>query len=133
VTTIFFDTAGLIALWDRRDQWHTAAKACLVSLDANTTRYITTSYVMIECASYASRRAYRTEVVRMRDELGMAGDLLEPLPAEVHSAWDEYARGIAGTASLVDLVSFAVMRRLGITQAFTNDKHFSAAGFEVMF
>ena len=36
-------------------------------------------------------------------------------------------------AGIVDLVSFAVLRRLGITQVFTNDKHFTAAGFEVLF
>ena len=133
MTTIFFDTAGLIALWDRRDQWHSAAKACLASLDVTAPRYVTTSYVMIECANHAARRVYRPEVVSMRDELGMAGDLFEPLPEEVYSVWDEYARAIAGTASLVDLVSFAVMRRLKVTQAFTNDTHFSAAGFEALF
>jgi predicted nucleic acid-binding protein len=27
-------------------------------------------------------------------------------------------------------LSFAVMRRLGIAKAFTNDRHFRAAGFE---
>jgi predicted nucleic acid-binding protein len=26
-----------------------------------------------------------------------------------------------------------VMRRLGITEAFTNDKHYQAAGFNVLF
>jgi predicted nucleic acid-binding protein len=30
-------------------------------------------------------------------------------------------------------VSFAVMRRFGATAAFTNDRHFEAAGFQVMF
>lgn len=30
-------------------------------------------------------------------------------------------------------VSFAVMRRLGITEAFTNDRHFQAAGFATLF
>lgn len=29
--------------------------------------------------------------------------------------------------------SFQVMRRLGINEAFTNDKHFEAAGFAVLF
>jgi len=30
-------------------------------------------------------------------------------------------------------VSFAVMRRLGIIDAFTNDRHFRAAGFNTLF
>lgn len=31
--------------------------------------------------------------------------------------------------SLVDAASFIVMRRLGITEAFTSDQHFIQAGF----
>jgi len=36
-------------------------------------------------------------------------------------------------AGIVDHVSFIVMRRLGITDAFTNDRHFQAAGFTTLF
>ena len=43
------------------------------------------------------------------------------------------SRDEAGQAGIVDHVSFAVMRRLGITQAFTNDRHFQTAGFETLF
>jgi predicted nucleic acid-binding protein len=32
-----------------------------------------------------------------------------------------------------DHISFVVMRRLGITEAFTNDVHFQAAGFTTLF
>ena len=34
---------------------------------------------------------------------------------------------------IVGMVTFALMHRLGIRQAFTNDKHFAAAGFETLF
>jgi predicted nucleic acid-binding protein len=33
----------------------------------------------------------------------------------------------------VDQVSFVVMRKLGISDAFTNDRHFQAAGCMVLF
>ena len=33
----------------------------------------------------------------------------------------------------VDLISFHVMRRLGLAEAFTNDRHFQAAGFVTLF
>ena len=33
----------------------------------------------------------------------------------------------------VDQLSFQVMRRLGLTEAFTNDQHFQAAGFTTLF
>jgi len=45
-------------------------------------------------------------------------------------AFDE---GWADSAGVVDQVSFAIMRRLGISKAFTNDRHFRAAGFEALF
>jgi predicted nucleic acid-binding protein len=34
---------------------------------------------------------------------------------------------------VVDHVSFIVMRQLGMTEAFTNDRHFRAAGFVPLF
>jgi len=133
VNTVFLDTVGLIALWDRNDQWHVAARACFAGLDTNFIRFVTTTFVLLECANHASRKPYRIEVVRMRDDLGITGDLYEPLPQEVDAAWEVYAGGHSGSAGVVDLVSFAVMNRLGIKEAFTNDKHFSAAGFDVLF
>jgi uncharacterized protein len=39
----------------------------------------------------------------------------------------------AGEAGNVGHISFGVMTRLGIRQAFTNDSHFRAAGFETLF
>lgn len=48
-------------------------------------------------------------------------------------AWDDYARGLAGSAGIVDHVSFTLMRRLGITEAFTHNGHFVAAGFTTLF
>jgi predicted nucleic acid-binding protein len=61
------------------------------------------------------------------------GRLIEPTPEDFDQAWSAYGRGLAGEAGIIDHVSFVVMRRLGLTQAFTNDAHFRAAGFEVLF
>jgi len=44
-----------------------------------------------------------------------------------------YSRREAANAGIVDHVSFVVMRRIGITEAFTNDHHFKAAGFTTLF
>ncbi|HJT36198.1 MAG TPA: hypothetical protein VJ783_29525 [Pirellulales bacterium] len=59
--------------------------------------------------------------------------MAEPTAQEIEDAWVAYDRGDAVRAGVVDPVSFQVMRRLGITEAFTNDKHFVAAGFNVLF
>jgi predicted nucleic acid-binding protein len=62
-----------------------------------------------------------------------AGLVIIPTDSDWHEAWTAYARGQASAAGIVDHVSFAVMRRLGITDAYTNDRHFKAAGFNALF
>lgn len=88
---------------------------------------------MLECGNAAARTPYRSLVMQFRQELADYGDLLIPSENEEHFAWAAYTRGEAGDASIVDHLSFVLMRRLGITEAFTNDKHFAAAGFTVLF
>ena len=61
------------------------------------------------------------------------GLLIEPSTREIEEAWAGFDQGKAGEAGIVDHVSFQVMRRLGITEAFTNDKHFQVAGFTLLF
>jgi uncharacterized protein len=133
VNTVFLDTVGLIALWDRQDQWHAVAGKALAGIDLGRTRLVSTSYVLLECANHAARRPYRMEVVRMRENLGLGGDLFEPTAAEVDQAWIDYSQSSIGTASVIDIISFGVMRRLGVTEAFTNDRHFQAAEFTLLF
>ena len=65
--------------------------------------------------------------------LRQATAIIDPTAEDRSTAWAAYDRGDAGDAGIVDHVSFAVMRRLGIRQAFTNDRHFTAAGFETLF
>lgn len=129
----FADTVGLLALWDRSDQWHDAAERAFVLLAQNKTALFTTSFVLLECANAAARRPYRVEVDRLRLEMEHGGFLIHPTQEDWQSAWDAFAQGGADRAGVVDHASFIVMRRLGITQAFTNDHHFRAAGFEVLF
>jgi hypothetical protein len=70
---------------------------------------------------------------RLRVQLEERGALIHPTDEEWQAAWAAYRRGEANQAGIVDHTSFAVMRRLGITDAFTNDKHFRAAGFTTLF
>lgn len=49
------------------------------------------------------------------------------------AGWEHYIRDGTGSAGIVDQISFSVMGRLGISEAFTNDKHFRDAGFQTLF
>jgi hypothetical protein len=54
-------------------------------------------------------------------------------PYGIAPAWIDYELGSVGSAGIVDHVSFFVMCRLGLTEAFTNHRHLTAAGFTVLF
>lgn len=133
MTSVFLDTVGLMAAWNRSDQWHSDAIMALADVVRRQVRLITTSYILLECGNEAARRPYRGEVVALRQLLLARGDLIEPTAQDLDAAWGDYVAIRLGSAGIVDHVSFSVMRRSGVTEAFTNDRHFAAAGFITLF
>ncbi len=130
---VFIDTVGLIAVWDKADQWHRLADAVYRRLLSRGHRLVTTETVLFECGNAAARRPYRQRVHALRQSLIEEELLIIPTPEEVEQAWAAYHRGEADEAGIVDQISFQVMRRLNVTEAFTNDQHFRAAGFTPLF
>lgn len=130
---VFLDTVGMIALWDESDQWHAVAQQAYNDLKRSRTNVVTTIDVLLECGNAAARRVYRPAVRIWREALASNDRIIEPTADDRAMAWAAYDRGDGGNAGIVDHVSFTVMRRLGLRQAFTNDRHFTAAGFETLF
>jgi uncharacterized protein len=133
VSPVFLDSVGLLALWVRTDQWHSAAFGAFGNLQTARRVYVTTPYVLAECGNAASRRFFRQDVVDLRHKLESNNGLIYPTDQDWIEAWTEYEHGRPGDPGIVDCISFAVMRRLGLTEAFTNDQHFTAAGFTTLF
>lgn len=133
MTAVFLDTVGLLALWDAADQWHPAAEAAFARLLARRVPLVTTAFVLLECGNAAARKPYRSEPDELRNLLEYRDELITPTADDWQAAWEGYRRGAVGDAGIVDCVSFVVMLRLGMKEAFTNDRHFSAAGFTTLF
>jgi predicted nucleic acid-binding protein len=133
MNAVFLDTVGLLALWDRGDQWHSAAEDAFARIVAQRLPFLTTTFVLLECGNAASRRPYRSKVADLRRTLEERNEVVIPTEEDWSQAWDAYGREDPSQPGIVDHVSFVVMRRLGITQAFTNDWHFQTAGFTVLF
>jgi uncharacterized protein len=131
--TVFLDTVGLLAVWDESDQWHGAAQACFSELLACRADLITSSFVLLECGNAAARRPYRSAVSRLCKQMEPGHRLIVPTFEDWQTAWLAYANEEAECAGIVDHVSFAIMRRMGVSKCFTNDRHFRAAGFETLF
>lgn len=130
---VYLDTVGLVALWNRQDQWHEVATRAFAGLVRSRVPLVSTSFVFLECGNAASRHIFRSLACELRAEMAAGGSLIVPTSEDEEAAWDAYHRGEAGSAGIVDHVSFVVMRRLGLTRAFTHDAHFRAAAFETLF
>jgi predicted nucleic acid-binding protein len=133
MTDVFLDSIGLLALWNIRDQWHPQAAQTFTKLVSAGANLWTTEYILLECGNAASRTSFRSGVVELREQFLAEGKLIVPTDADRAQAWAAYARETPGQAGIVDHISFVVMRRLGISDAFTNDRHFAAAGFNPVF
>jgi len=128
MTPIFLDTVGLLALWDVDDQWHHGAEDAYRQIVSSRQPVVTTTFILLECGNTAARRTYREDVCVLRRTLELRNEVIVPSEDDWANAWEAYQRGEAGKAGIVDHVSFAAMRRLGLSEAFTNDQHFRAAG-----
>lgn len=133
MSAVFLDTVGLIAVWDEDDQWHAAAAGIFAELQSQRVVTVTTPYVLAECGNAASRRPYRRDVVELWASLERRKQVLFPNDEDWRAAWRAYESDHIGGPGLVDHLSFLTMRRYGLKRAFTNDRHFAAAGFETLF
>jgi predicted nucleic acid-binding protein len=127
--TVFVDTSALLAVLDVKEQNHVRARAAWESLLANDEDLICTNYVLVEALALVQSRM-GLEAVRVLHEDIVPVLRLEWISPQSHDA-SVQAMLDAGRRqlSLVDCSSFDAMRRLGITMAFTFDRHFSEQGF----
>lgn len=130
--SIFVDTSAFLALLDADDAGHAAVKETWTNLVRREASLWCTSYVLVETCALVQRRL-GTDALRVFDE-----DVLSVVA--IHSVVEkEHREGMAAALSanrrnlsLVDCVSFAVMRSTGTKRALALDEHFSAQGFEVV-
>lgn len=128
---IFVDTSAIYAVLDRSDANHVPARNGWFALLDSGRSLVTTNYVLVECCALTQSRL----------GLEAARCLLNDLAPVMEVVWvDDALHGIGVAAllaarqrklSLVDCVSFAVMRQRGITEAFAFDRHFAEEGFTV--
>jgi predicted nucleic acid-binding protein len=133
MSPVFLDTVGILALLERSDQWNEAATRAWMALIEAGRPLRTTTLVLLECGNAVARKPYRRRIAEIRREFQADGTRIAPTDPDIDSAWEAYERGEAGNAGIVDHVSFVVMRRLGLTEAFSSDEHFRAAGFRTLF
>jgi predicted nucleic acid-binding protein len=124
---IFVDTSAWYARYTPRDPNHRTA----VSLHRSTSEpLLTTDYVIDETLTLLKVRGNFNRALEIGPVLlsGSLAQLIWVAPGDVESAWQIFDRYRDKAWSFTDCVSYAVIRRLGITQAFAFDDHFRQFG-----
>ena len=127
--TVFVDTSAFYAVLDADDAHHALAAAEWRRLLQDSSRLMTTNYVLVEATALVQHRL-GLEAVRIfqQDVCAILG--VEWIDAGMHTAGMSSVMAAGRRAlSLVDCVSFATMRNLGIGDVFAFDEHFAEQGF----
>lgn len=125
---VFVDTSALYAILDEGDVNHADAATTWRALLQAGTDLVTHNYVLVEAALLVRRRLGADAAAVLVDTLAPA-ITTEWVDGSLHDAAVEVWRAGNRKASLVDHVSFVIMRRQAIDVAFAFDSDFESEGF----
>jgi len=130
--SIFVDTSALYALLVSTDQGHVAVSRAFQTALKSGQAFLSTSYIQIETVALLQGRI-GLDAVRDLQQKILPVINMEWITESVHRRavarlFNESRRGL----SLVDCVSFEVMKERGLTHALTLDRHFEQCGFVML-
>jgi len=134
MTDLFVDTSAFYALADKKDTNHRRASAFLTALQSKERALVTSTDVFDETVTLVRYRLGHRAAVTLGDRLVHSRwcRIVEVMDATRSGAWDIFVRYADQTFSFTDCTSFATMRAMHLTEAFTFDgRDFAAAGFVV--
>ena len=131
---IFVDTGAFLARYVEGDQYHRAAVRAWKRLERSPGALFTSSFVVDETLTLLGRRTTYAFAAARADALysSRVMTILRPDAADESTALDFFRKFADQKVSFTDCVSFALMRRHRLKRAFTFDRHFARAGFEIV-
>ena len=128
---VFVDTAAWLALINIDDIWHQQAKQIRLELVKQNYIFITTEFILLEVGDALCSQGLRKNTANFLNNIyqlkstrivTLSQDLLQ-------LGLSLYEQRLDKDWGLTDCISFVVMQREQIQEAFTSDKHFEQAGF----
>lgn len=129
--TVFVDTSAFYALLDLDDPRRPEAIERFERLQRSATSLVTHSYVLVETVALLQSRLGLDVAAAFHDDLLPLADV-QWVDAELHrAAWTALRAARRRHVSLVDHVSFELMRRRRLETAFAFDEDFESEGFSL--
>jgi predicted nucleic acid-binding protein len=128
---IFIDTGAFLGRYLSQDQSHALATTGWRTLAAEGRRCFTSNFVLDELFTLLGRQAdYRFAAERARAVYASkALTILRPDQSDELAALAYFEKFADQGVSFTDCVSFRLMARVGLQEAFSFDRHFQYAGY----
>lgn len=128
---IFLDTSAIYAWADAADPNHRAAVRRLQAILNSADELLTHNYVLVESIALLQARLGLAAATKLAKD--STTFVIEWVDDDLHaSGIRELERSTKRHVSLVDHVSFLVMRRRHVATAFAFDPDFTSAGFRLV-
>jgi predicted nucleic acid-binding protein len=127
------DSAAWLALYDRGDRYHARARLAFRELAERKVNFVVTDYLIAESTTLIMGRAGHATAVMCGDWL-LNSPRVHVIRADIdlwNETWQLFKRYDDKLFSFVDCLSFVVMRREHLVDAFTFDHHFTQMGFRL--
>ena len=129
---IFVDTSAFYALLDRDDAHHPRAKRAWTDLLKAVHALVTSNYVLVETLALLQNRLGMEAIRAFHDDILPQINIEFVALGTRRSGVADLLSASRRNLSLVDCVSFEVMRASGINTVFAFDKHFKEQGFTLI-
>lgn len=127
---IFVDTSAIYAWADTADSNHAVAVRRLEALLESGEELLTHNYVLVESTALLQARLGLGAAIKLAKD--SAAFVIDWVDDDLHaSGIRELERSKKRHVSLVDHISFLVMKRRRVAMAFAFDPDFASAGFRV--
>ena len=130
--TTFVDTSGIYAVFDRDDTNHSRAAEAWRRLLADGAPLLTTNYVLLETSAVLQRRLGVADLRAFHEDVVPLLEIQWIEEAHHQAAVEAVLAAGKKKLSVVDCVSFQVIREHGVRTVFCFDQHFREQGFEVI-
>ena len=129
--SVFVDTGAWFAIADKSDQFHHHAKSHLKKIVENGDGITTSNLVIHETAMLLARRLSKHAAIQFLDLVAKDENVvvLQSDAAIEQDAYEVFRKYDEHDFSIVDCVSFVLMKNFEIKRTFTFDKHFKTMRF----